>query len=145
MDNNRLPNERITPIEIFMDRNCGLHLNEARVSMIFWKELLICLLEMAKFSNPMCHKVIALFQRWSLSKCHNMATWLRNIGPKVGPSKHPHDGHESPMSWFWKIVQHIQLKKLPSRTYPYFNWLFSMLMKNPIIAWLKKFVWPLIT
>ncbi len=65
MDNNRLPNERITPIEIFMDRNCDLHLNEARVTVIFWKEL--CLLEMAKCSNPICPKVIALFQRWSLS------------------------------------------------------------------------------
>jgi len=35
MDNNRLPNERITPIEIFMHRNCDLHLNEARVTVIF--------------------------------------------------------------------------------------------------------------
>jgi hypothetical protein len=74
MDNSRLPNERITPIKNFMDRNCDLHLNEARVSMIFWKELLICLLETAKCSNPICHKVIALFQRWSHFKCHKLAT-----------------------------------------------------------------------
>jgi len=36
MDNNRLPNERITPIEIFMDRNCDLHPNEAMVTVIFF-------------------------------------------------------------------------------------------------------------
>jgi hypothetical protein len=52
MDNNRLPNERVTPIKNFMNRNCELHLNEARVTMIFWKELLICLLEMDKCSKP---------------------------------------------------------------------------------------------